>query len=138
MSYGLILGKVYRMTPNDLDMFKVKNTTMRATSTPPGPKFSSVSPYGEPFSKKLRFLNSPHRTMISASSILAELKKKLLVIWWTGTFSQNMALIRLTVCNKTGFYGFLLSGSLKVKSDSVIGLPIYAFLLMFNSKRGIN
>ena len=28
---------------------------------------------------------------------------------------------------------FDLSGSLKVKCDSVIGLPIYCFLLMFNS-----
>ena len=33
-SYGPIYGKVHRMTPNHLDMFKVKNTNMRATNTP--------------------------------------------------------------------------------------------------------
>ncbi len=51
-------GKVQWMTPNDLDMFKVKNSNIHATSTP-GPKFSSVDLYDEPFSSKLRFLNSP-------------------------------------------------------------------------------
>ncbi len=34
LSYGPIFGKVHRMTPNDLDMFKVKNTTMHVTYTP--------------------------------------------------------------------------------------------------------
>ncbi len=29
--YGTILGKVHQMTPNDLDMFKVKNTNMHTT-----------------------------------------------------------------------------------------------------------
>ncbi len=38
LSYGPIFGKVHRMTPNDLDMFKVKNTNMHATYTP-RPKF---------------------------------------------------------------------------------------------------
>ncbi len=46
--YGPIFGKVHRMTPNDLDMFKVKNTNMQLTYTP-RPKFSSVSIYDEPF-----------------------------------------------------------------------------------------
>ena len=34
LSYGPIFGKVHRMTPNDLDMFKVKNTNMHVTYTP--------------------------------------------------------------------------------------------------------
>ncbi len=32
------LGKVHRMIPNDFDMFKVKNTDMCATYTPPTPR----------------------------------------------------------------------------------------------------
>ena len=38
LSYGPIIGKVHWMTPNDLDMFKVKNTNIPATYTP-RPKF---------------------------------------------------------------------------------------------------
>ncbi len=34
LSYGPIFGKVHRMTPNALDMFKVKNTKMHITNTP--------------------------------------------------------------------------------------------------------
>ncbi len=33
LSYGPIFGKVHRMTPNDLDIFKVKNTNMHVTYT---------------------------------------------------------------------------------------------------------
>ena len=47
--YRPIFGKVHRMTPNHLDMFKVKNTKMHITHTPPTPKFTSVSLYNEPF-----------------------------------------------------------------------------------------
>ena len=49
LSYGPIFGKVYRMTPNDLDMFKVKHTNMHATCTP-RPKFSFVSLYDKQLS----------------------------------------------------------------------------------------
>ena len=38
-SYGPILGKVHRMTPNDLDMFKVKNTNMHGACTPGAQSF---------------------------------------------------------------------------------------------------
>ncbi len=48
-SYGPISGKVHRMTPNDLDMFKVNNTNTCMLHTPPRPKFSSVPLYDEPF-----------------------------------------------------------------------------------------
>ena len=48
LSYGPILGKMQRMTLNDLDMFRVKNTNMHVTYTL-GPKFSFVSLYDEPF-----------------------------------------------------------------------------------------
>ncbi len=34
LSYGPILGKVHQMTPNDLDMFKVKNTNIHVIYTP--------------------------------------------------------------------------------------------------------
>ncbi len=34
LSYGAIFGKEHRMTPNDLNMFNVKNTNMHATYTP--------------------------------------------------------------------------------------------------------
>ena len=34
LTYGPIFGKVHWMKPNDLDMFKVKNTNMHATYTP--------------------------------------------------------------------------------------------------------
>ena len=34
LSYGPMFGKVHWMTPNDLDMFKVKNTKMHVTYTP--------------------------------------------------------------------------------------------------------
>ncbi len=33
LSYGAIFGKVHRMTPNDLDMFKVKNTNIDSASS---------------------------------------------------------------------------------------------------------
>ncbi len=46
-SYSPIFGKVYWMTPNDLDMFKIKNTNMHV-DTPPRPKFLPVS-LDEPF-----------------------------------------------------------------------------------------
>ncbi len=39
LSYGPIFRKVHGITPDDLDMFKVKNTNMHVTHTPPGPKF---------------------------------------------------------------------------------------------------
>ncbi len=45
--YRPIFGKVHQMTPNDLDMFQVKNTNM--VHTPPRSKFTSVSLYDEPF-----------------------------------------------------------------------------------------
>ncbi len=48
MSYGPIFGKVRRMTRNDLDMFKVKNTNRHATNTLK-PKCSSVALYDDPF-----------------------------------------------------------------------------------------
>ncbi len=41
------LGKVHQMIPNELDMFKVKNTNMQ--HTPLGPKFSHILLYVEPF-----------------------------------------------------------------------------------------
>ncbi len=34
LSFGPIFGKVHQMTPNDFDMFKVKNTNMHVTYTP--------------------------------------------------------------------------------------------------------
>ncbi len=34
LSYGAIFGKVHQMTPNDLDMFKVKTTSMHVICTP--------------------------------------------------------------------------------------------------------
>ncbi len=34
LNYGPIFGKVHRMTPNDLDMFKVKNTNIHVIYTP--------------------------------------------------------------------------------------------------------
>ncbi len=34
LSYGPIFGKVHRTTPNDFNMFKVKNTNMHVTYTP--------------------------------------------------------------------------------------------------------
>ncbi len=44
------VGKVRQMTPNDLDIFTVKNTNSHVTYTPElKPKFSSVSLYDEPF-----------------------------------------------------------------------------------------
>ncbi len=39
LSYDPIFRKVHRMTPNDLNMFKVKNTKMHVTYTPRGPNF---------------------------------------------------------------------------------------------------
>ncbi len=39
LSYRQSFEKVHRMTPNDLDMFKVNNTHMHATNTPWGPTF---------------------------------------------------------------------------------------------------
>ncbi len=39
LSYGPIFGKVHRMTPNDLDMSKVKNTNVDARYTPEGQIF---------------------------------------------------------------------------------------------------
>ena len=33
-SHSPIFGKVHQMTPNDIDMFKVKNTNMHATYIP--------------------------------------------------------------------------------------------------------
>ncbi len=38
-SYALFFGKVHRMTPYDIDMFRVKKTTMQVTYTPKGPHF---------------------------------------------------------------------------------------------------
>ncbi len=46
MSYGPIFGKVHRITPNDVDMVKVKHTNMH---TPSRLRFSSASLYGELF-----------------------------------------------------------------------------------------
>ena len=43
----LLLGKVHRMTPNDLDMWKIKNTDMHVNT--PHPQFLPVSLYNEPF-----------------------------------------------------------------------------------------
>ncbi len=40
--------------------------------------------------------------------------------------------------SKFGDLEFDLSRSLKVKCEGGIGLPIYGFLLMFNSNRGLN
>ncbi len=31
-------------------------------------------------------------------------------IWWTGTFSPNVALIHLTVSGENGFYGLMDDG----------------------------
>ena len=45
---------------------------------------------------------SPHHTMISARSTLAELKNGL-EIWWTATFPQKLALICLMVSEKMRF-----------------------------------
>ncbi len=33
LNYGPIFGNVHQMTPNDLDMFKIKNTDMHVTYT---------------------------------------------------------------------------------------------------------
>ena len=49
LSYGPIFWKVHQMTPNDLDMFKVKNTKHACYNTPPRPKFSTVSLCNKPF-----------------------------------------------------------------------------------------
>ncbi len=38
-SYGSLFVKVHLITPNDIDMFKVKNTNRHATYTPRGPNF---------------------------------------------------------------------------------------------------
>ncbi len=35
LSYGSIFGKVHRITPNDTDMFNVKNTNMHVTYSDP-------------------------------------------------------------------------------------------------------
>ncbi len=40
LSYGPISGKVHRMTPNNLDMYQVKNTNMYATYTRKGQIFN--------------------------------------------------------------------------------------------------
>ena len=49
LSYGPIFGKVNRITPNDLDMFKCKKIPTCMLHTPPRHKFLSVSLYDEPF-----------------------------------------------------------------------------------------
>ena len=60
LSYGPILGKVYWMTLNDLNIFKIKHTCIQHTS--PRPQFSSISLYNELVSKYGPILREVHRT----------------------------------------------------------------------------
>ena len=50
----------------------------------------------------------------------------------------NMAPLRDIRLQNMSDIEFDLSRSLKVKSDGTVGLPIYGFLLMFNSNIGPN
>ena len=59
LSYCSIYGKVHRMTPNDIDMFKVKNTNMHAANI--RPKVPSVSHYDEPFLSYGSIIAKVHR-----------------------------------------------------------------------------
>ncbi len=58
------LGIVHRMTPNDLDMFKVKNTIMDATYTPKA-QFSFILLYDELFLSYGPILGKMHQMTLT-------------------------------------------------------------------------
>ncbi len=62
LSCSPLFGKVHWLTPNNLDMFKVKNTNIHVTYNPLGPKFSSISLYDEPFLSYGPIFGKVHQT----------------------------------------------------------------------------
>ncbi len=61
----LFFGKVHRMTPNDIDMLKVKNTNMHATYTLKAQIFISFALYDEPFSSCAPFFGKLHKMTLN-------------------------------------------------------------------------
>ncbi len=58
------------MTPNDLDMFKVKTTNMHSIYTP-RPKFSSVSPYDDLYAlRSLEIIIRSNEIIICSNEII--------------------------------------------------------------------